>query len=370
MPMNISSDFLSIKRILLLVAAMIFIPLILDQVVLRGFYLSYLEPESTAGMTLLARSIQEADYASGKKNVLILGDSRIGEGFSAGVANRIGHPMGFNFVGLGLPGTTPRAWYYILRDLDAQRNKYHAIYIMSNTFRDDDVYEDIANRSIDTAYVAPVLNFLDILSYPQSFTDPKEAMKATLAIAFPATSFKSDILGFFKAPIQRAKKAALWRAKYPSWIAAYPGHTEKLPVADTPFSTDGVLRRVDGPGRSHLDEYFRTNQSRNTAFEKPMFFYRSKWYGDIAQQYASTAVTFGTFLIPRGPYHAAMKKPAEAQGALKLLEQKGTIKVLNTAVSLPLEEPEFFFDHLHMNSAGRQVFSGKLADAIITQLKG
>ena len=80
-------------------------------------------------------------------------------------------------------------------------------------------------------------------------------------------------------------------------------------------------------------------------------------------------MTVGVFLIPRGPYHAALNKPAEAEGSLKILERKGMISLVDTAVSLPLEKPEFFFDHLHMNATGRAEFSRNLAKAIITQLK-
>ena len=207
---------ISIRSICALALLMIALPLILDQILFRGIYLTVLEPESTAGMTLLARSIQEKNYVPEKKNILILGDSRIGEGFSARIANEIGNPQGFNFVGIGLPGTTPRAWRYVLRDLDPERNKYQAIYVMSSTLRDDDIYEDFANRSIDTAYLAPLLNWGDIFSYPQSFTDPKEALKASIAVAFPSASLRSDFIQFIKTPIRRVRKAALWKAQYPS----------------------------------------------------------------------------------------------------------------------------------------------------------
>ena len=361
--------YLSIKRISALVFVMIALPLILDQLVFRGVYLSFLEPESTAGMTLLARSIQKANYVPGKKNVLILGNSRISEGFSARIANEIGTPQGFNFIGLGLPGTSPRVWYYVLRDLVSVRNNYDGIFLMATTLRDDDNYGDDANQSIDTAYVAPLLNWWDIFSYPQSFADPKEALKAAYAVAFPATSFKNDILEFIKAPIRRVKKAYQWREKFPSSSAAYLGHSESLPPTGTPFSADRVLDKMNGTNRSKLDAYFQRHKESQPQPTELAFAYRSKWYGQIAQQYAPTAVTVGVFLIPRGPYHAALNKPAEAEGSLKILERKRMISLVDTAVSLPLEKPEFFFDHLHMNATGRAEFSRNLANAIITQLK-
>jgi hypothetical protein len=361
--------YLSIKRIFALVFVMIALPLILDQLVFRGVYLSYLEPESTAGMTLLARSIQSANYVPGKKNILIIGDSRIGEGFSARIANEIGVPQGFNFVGLGLPGTTPRVWYYVLRDLVSQRNNYYAIFMLANTLRDDDSFEDLANRSLDTAYVAPLLNWGDIFSYPLSFSDSKEALKATIAVAFPSASFKNDVIEFLKAPFQRIAKAVAWRTNWPSSVSAYSGLKKSLPPAETPFSAERVLSHLNGTSRTNLDGYFNQYLTFKPQPETLLFAYRSKWYGQIAQQYAPTAVTVGVFLIPRGPYHTALNKPAEAEGSLKILERKGMIRLVDTAVSMSLEKPEFFFDHLHMNATGRAEFSRNLAKAIITQLK-
>jgi len=360
---------LSVRRVFALILATIALPLILDQVVFRGVYLWFLEPESTAGLTLLARSVQSANYVPGKKNVLILGDSRIGEGFSARIANEIGTPHGFNFIGLGLPGTSPRVWHYVLRDLDPQRINYHAIFMMAATLRDDDTYEDFLNRSIDTAYIAPLFDWTDILSYPQSFSDPKAAQSATNAVAFPSATYKSDVLGFVKAPIKRVKKVYQWRTDYPSWLTAYPGRTEKLPPVKAPFASNRVLAQLNGSSKSALEEYFQLYQNAKPQPAEHMFAYRSKWFGQIAQQYAATAVSVGVFLIPRGPYHAALNKPAEADGSLKLMERKGGIRLVDTSVSLPLEVPEFFFDHLHMNAEGRKAFSQNLAEAIITQLK-
>lgn len=138
---------------------------------------------------------------------------------------------------------------------------------------------------------------------------------------------RSDFIEFIKAPIHRLQKAALWKAQYPSWIPAYAGHTEAMPAIETPFAPESVLVRLRGTSRSNLDEYFRLYQYGKAQPQAQAFAYRSHWFGQIAEHYASTAVTIGTFLIPRGPYHAELNKPAEAQGSLKLLERpiKGVV---------------------------------------------
>jgi hypothetical protein len=50
--------FLSMRKIFALVFVIISLPLLLHQILFRGVYLPFLEPKSTAGMTLLARSMK------------------------------------------------------------------------------------------------------------------------------------------------------------------------------------------------------------------------------------------------------------------------------------------------------------------------
>ena len=142
-----------------------------------------------------------------------------------------------------------------------------------------------------------------------------------------------------------------------------------MPSVEKPFTPDSVLVHLNGPSRSNLDEYFRLYQYGKAQPQAQAFAYRSHWFGQIAGRYASTAVTIGTFLIPRGPYHAELNKPAQAQGSLELLERKGVLSLVGTEISLPLERPEFFFDHLHMNVAGRDLFSRNLATSVMAQLQ-
>jgi hypothetical protein len=360
---------LSVIQSTLLVLVMLATPLILDQLIFRGGYLLFVEPRSTAGMTLLARKVQESEYVSGMKNVLIIGDSRIAEGFSSKIANEVGRAQGFNFVSISLYGTSPRVWYYFLRDIDPHRNRFHAIYLMARTLRDDDVYDDATNQTADTAYLAPLLTWRDMFSYPATFSDPNKIRKAYISIAFPSSLFKEDLMEFIQAPKTRLKKVRQWNAGYPYWVSTYSGHSESLPTVDEPFTPDQVLARLDGDRKNELADYFNWNRDGTHQPNDNAFAYRTKWYGSIAGQYSSTGVTVGVFLIPRGPYSRVVEKTPEPEGALKILRDKGIIRLVDPAVTVPLEKPEYFFDHMHMNTAGRTVFSRSFAETIVNQLK-
>ena len=80
-----------------------------------GLYRSIVEPESYAGQTEMLLKSEAADSAPAQ--VLVLGDLRIAERFSARLANQsaVGR---LHFVNGAVPASTLRCWYYVLRDLD------------------------------------------------------------------------------------------------------------------------------------------------------------------------------------------------------------------------------------------------------------
>lgn len=367
--MPMSTRAWSFARIALLSGVIVSIPLLLDQFVVRTLYTRVVEPESTAGTTALARDVVAAEYRADMRNVLVIGDSRIGEGFSPVFANHIGHPRGINFVRLGLAGTTPRVWHYVLRAVDPQRNRFVAVYLMAAGYRDDEVREDYANRALDTAYLAPMLEWRDLFEYPASFTDETAFKQARLAVAFPESALHRDLVAFVGAPLTRLKKATVWHQGYPNWLRDYPGRSEAMPIAQQPFTTDAVLATLQGRARDELADYFRQLQAPPIDAAKA-FAYRSQWYGRIAASYAQTATAINVFLIPRGPYHAALDVAASPNGALVNLADKHLVRLLPAALGTRYERPEFFFDHLHLNAKGRASFSKTLAEAVVTQTMG
>jgi len=61
--------------------------------------------------------------------VLVLGDSRIAEGFSATLANEIGSAAGLKFVSLAEPAASANTWYYMIREVDPTKQRYSAIIV-------------------------------------------------------------------------------------------------------------------------------------------------------------------------------------------------------------------------------------------------
>ena len=94
---------------------MLILCLALQALVYRsGLYYRVADPKSNTGAVVNALLILEQHYQPGARTVLVLGDFRIVEGFSGPLAQGDGR---LRFIALGVPGSSPRTWYYLLREI-------------------------------------------------------------------------------------------------------------------------------------------------------------------------------------------------------------------------------------------------------------
>jgi len=344
------------------------IPAALDAMVFRsGLYRHAVEPESTAGMTLLALRNAEFQYRPDMRNVLVMGDSRVGEGVSARIANETAHPRGINFVTIGISGSTPRVWNYVLRELDPQRNRFDSILLMATSLRDDQTHERLADRQLDTAYLAPILGLADIKTYTDSFDDPKLRREAAYAIGLPEIPMQRDLQNFLRTPGARLHKVKVWQ-DYPAWYRDYPGKQVDMP--DIPVITPtqlepNITANVDPQTRREIIDYFKEWTGVNNASIKlASSRYRLAWYGSIAENYRGSSTNVIVFAMPRGPYHAALGISNEPEGALSYLESIDAISLLSVPSFHDFETSQYFADVLHMNRRGREAFSAELSRSL------
>src|SRR5437016_635586 len=125
----------ALRDALLLTGFTILLVFSLDAAIFRtGAYLAVLEPNSYAGHFLAAVRNARAVQSGGTKPILLLGDSRMNEGFSAKIAD--GLAGGLRFVNAAVPGSSLRTWYYILRAADPGRDRYSGIVVPLDDFDD------------------------------------------------------------------------------------------------------------------------------------------------------------------------------------------------------------------------------------------
>src|SRR5438876_7650642 len=149
------------RNLLLGVAAFI----CLDGIIFHtGLYTSILAPDSYAGRLAVITRAEKQRPPSGLKEVLVLGDSRMAEGFSTAVADQLGSAAGFKFVNLTEPASTVNSWYYMLREVDPAARRYSAIVVPYGIG-----YEPTTADPLRISMAAPLLRYGDCFNFASAF---------------------------------------------------------------------------------------------------------------------------------------------------------------------------------------------------------
>jgi len=329
-----------------------------------GFYYRYVaSPDSTAGEAERALQVIGQRYVPGARNVLVLGDSRTAEGFSSQVANR--SVPGINFIEAGMAGTTPRVWSYLLRKIDPAGDRFDAVVLLRIVDVNTPDRECLADRSLDLAYLPPLVTAADALDIPRSFAQPPARAQAWRTVLLPMRTARADLDALANAPYARLRAVrANLRAYVPSRYA-YTGHAESLaavtldPVTLHPQpAADATASLID-----YLDQ-LRDSRKAPPAPEPCNVPYYRQWLGRISALYRPTHRPVLLVALPRGPFHLEHGPPARTDLAAVGLSSGDGVTLLAPRVLGTLEQPQFFFDALHMNRAGRDRYSLLVAQSV------
>ena len=361
----------SLVPLLRLVGAAAAMLLLVDLALFRsGLYYVLAAPESTAGSTHVTERAVAHFRDPARRNILVLGDSRIGEGFSAKVADAASGRDDLHFVNGSIPGTMPRVWYYLLRAMDPDADRFAAVAMMIDYDLADEPYE-LKNYPGDTSYLPPLLRASDIEDYPASFSAPDQVSRARRAILFPLQAMREDVRDLLAHPLQRWRD--LRRARK-TWLYAfgdYPGHDGALPdlVIDAQTGSPTDWDDIDAGLKARLEIYFqRIRDPAPPPLQSANDEYLREWLGRIARRYAARNIPVFVFAVPRGPWHRMLAPVPEAKGAVADLAARGTVRALPGDAFVALEQPQFFFDPSHLNQQGRERFSRLFAQQIMAAL--
>lgn len=355
-----------VLRIVAVVAAMV---MATDALVFRsGWYAAWAEPRSLAGSTRGTLRLIEKTYAPDRRNVLVLGNSRVGEGLSALLADGAIPGSTLHFVNGSVAGSDPRVWSYLLRAADPEATRFAAI-VMMVPYDPGKVLEPMAERPVDIGYLTSLLTWRDVVSFPATFDSDAMRSQARRAILFPAQPMQRDIAAFLAAPRQRYAHVQDFRKADVSAILQYPGRPNALhdlpidPATGEPTRWDGL----DAAQKASLVDsaYFRALRwVPPPAVTASNDRYYREWISRIASPYRARGVPVVVFEVPRGPWHAALAKVPVLTGVMARLVDSGLVTALPGDTFVDLEKPEYFFDSEHMNRAGRDRFSPRLAQLV------
>jgi hypothetical protein len=321
-----------------------------------GVYSRVLEPDSSTGLLQSILDDEKRRTVAGPHEVLAIGDSRMG--FRARAANELEAATGYHFATIGMPGSTPRAWYYMLRDVDPTARRYAAILIGVNEYDDED-FEDLSAREMDIRYVTPLLGWADVLPFAASYPDWRTRWEAARAALFKGYAFRADFQDFLAHHRDRMKKIAVARRedgprRYNELWGSY---------AVTGLSVDWKTRTIHFPEDStesqkrELTDVLLRPTIQQTGLRGQ---YLRLWYGRIVQHYRGSRTKVVFMRLPRGP----VLRPAVAgktAAARELAAANPNVWLLPEHAFDSLEQPRYFGDAMHLNHVGSQEFSRMVA---------
>ena len=91
--------------------------------------------------------------------------------------------------------------------------------------------------------------------------------------------------------------------------------------------------------------------------------YRRHWFGALARLAASNGARLIMVPLPRGPYRDV--QPAVLADAIPAaIAGRADAIALRADLLLGLEQPQYFFDVLHLNRAGRERMSARIGEEV------
>jgi len=320
-------------------------------------YLSIVEPESTTGtMEGLLRD-EIARPMLDWNQVLILGHSQMG--ILPRVANELTSQTGYTFGSVAMGGTNARVWYYQVRTVDPERDRYSAIVLPAASYDEPDSLDDLRDSETDLHYLLARLRLADAFDFPWTFASRDLQWKAFLGIFFKGYALKSDFQAFLRNPLDRLRRVSLYRRE--SFRSRYRFTGEDGNLAGLTVDWERKTAHFPDnltPAQRQLVE--------NVLFQKRppdrgiMTAYCREWYGRIADYYRGSRTKI-IFLRPARAPVPPPPLPRKPNSAVRELASRPNVLLIDEHYLDELERPELFGDPLHLNRAGLERFSRMVA---------
>ncbi len=345
-------------RLLALYISAVAVYLCLDTALFRTrLYLQFLEPESYAGRMVARVRMMNRRTPDPRRDICVVGDSRMAEGFSAKLADQL--TLDYRWFNCAQHGSSPRVWYYLLREIDPHANRFRAIAMPVEEYEDQDPEGDPANSPMDLHAVIPILRWTDTPEFAFSFPPPlrSEALRDSL---FRGVAFKQDVQEFLSGPSTRLKLVRQSNQYRESAEFDYTGSPRDM----TGVVVDWAHKKVTVP--SEFNEAYR-QMFQNFLFHDPyphtgdIRKLRLLWFGRILERYRKSPTRMIFFRTASWPWP---QKITATTSAVRDLASRYGAAVLDPAPFLAIETPANFADHLHVNAKGRYLTTRALVEGV------
>jgi hypothetical protein len=343
-----------VKRVFSILTASLLGFAALDLVVFHtNLYPYWVATSSSTGYVETVLDHERKREKKGSNQILGIGDSRMA--LVAKVANQLTQETSYQYGTIAVAGTTPRCWYYMLRAVDPDANRYKAIVIGIESYNDDEQLEDYAERESDLNYVIHQLGVGDLAEFSLSYRTPQRQWRAATGIAFKGLIYKRDFQDFLSHPKERVKSVRLsWRDSH-LWF--YDFRTDEKSLAGLTVNwpsrklsvPPGTPPDIEAALRTRFVEPLPPETGRHSAYLK-------YWLGRIRDHYRNSRTQIVFARLPRAAW-IRPDLPVNPRSSVHELDREPGIALLPEDLFNELETPERFHDQVHMNQGGLDRFT-------------
>ena len=326
-----------------------------------GLYVSILAPNSYAGRVARITQAEKERAPSGLKEVLVLGDSRIAEGFSTTLANELGSPAGLKFVSLAEPAASANTWYYMVREVDPTTRRYAAIVVPYGIG-----YEPNSADPLRISMTAPLLRYGDCFHFASGFQRWSGRFRAFIACILRGSAYQDDVADLLAHPVARMR--SIRQADKVHSGREYKGRDYDLVGTSYDAATGQVTfapKLTEAQRLAFRKSLIQPSQS-DTEYSLKL---QRDWIPRIMDRYLHSPTAIVLTPLPRGPF---LELAGFSRGYESVLPSS---VIQRTSFSLPgstfdfLEQPEYYFDAFHLNAKGRQKFTDTLVSELLGRLR-
>jgi hypothetical protein len=323
-----------------------------------GLWVSILEPSSSTG-TLETRLRNERIRPVRDHNqVLGIGDSRMA--MLPRMANEAG--AGYWFASIAVAGTTPRCWYYMLRDTDPTARRYRAVVVTVDDYDLRDIADQPSERISDLHYVVAHVGLRELAEFAGSFRQPEKRWMALRGLLFKGTVYQRDFQEFLLHPAARLALVKLVRAGSAQWAYDFVPDNHSLAGLAVNWKSQTIqypAGTTDAERELIRQVLFPWPAPQNGAYAA---FY-SHWLGRIVEHYRGSGTKLILLQLPRAPV-IRPNPPPRPESPLRALARRPDVILLDEHYFDSLERPELFGDPYHLNREGIRRFSRMLAEEV------
>jgi hypothetical protein len=343
---------------------------VLDNLIFRsGLYARIISPDSIAGKLLDIVRFNSAVQTNPARDVLMLGASKTEWGFGTGDFEQLYPNAEIHPLMGAVPASTLKWWYYQLRVQDPNHDRYRAIVLPLEGYKIAPLSEDQENQYSNAEILAPIISLQDWPGFLSSFTDPAVRARARLLAIFSSHTYWRDLQDLLLHPIQRILGRIHRNRIGPNWLHDFDGDPATLeglrldaltgrPSAYPAGFNEFKKRQTDDQFVVPTPDQAKAWTARNAIFE-------ANWLRRIVNDYKDSKTRLIFINIPHWPMPLPALKPiADAPDIRSMIPAQSNVIVLPEDEFTELEQPKYFGDILHLNDAGRLLFTRQLGQKL------